>query len=403
VDTVKADRTKARAFAALGSIAVVSGAVLAGCGGPRPVSTVSSHPAGCGQVVACGEVTDVAGQAVEGVRVYLYAWPASWPGRNAVYPGERVPLQLVGSTVSTSSGHYAVPIEYPTAVRSSATRDGIVNLEVFAGTRAVSGAYSFPGRVVTLSGRMALAGPNGRGKAPSTGQEVNIHLMNSGEAESSAGPIVTSLAGFFCIQTTTLVRPEPLEWMKLAASFARSSGVTMTYTYTIGQSSSVGVGISPTGAPGTFTVSGTYAVSASQAISFPPVSGPGSVFYETGVKPGLFETTWNSPVCGSTIWQTQAIEIAGGTNEASTTPPDAALCTFYQSGSSLDLDNSEASTFSTGLTINELGFNASSQTSYDKDGSLLYDITVGQYLCGQDNYPAGNNPGPGLVVVGKPA
>ena len=106
MDTVKASRPKWRGSAALASIAVVSGAVLAGCGASRPASAIRGHPA------ACGQVTDVAGQAVAGARVYLYAWPASWPGRRAVYPGERVPLQPVGSAVSTSSGHYAVRITY---------------------------------------------------------------------------------------------------------------------------------------------------------------------------------------------------------------------------------------------------------------------------------------------------
>jgi hypothetical protein len=338
-------------------------------------------------------VTDVTGHAVAGARVYLYAWPASWPGRRAVYPGERVPLQLVGSAVSTSSGHYAVGIEYPAAVRSSAARDGIVNLEVFAGTRAATGAYSFPGRVVTLSGRTALTGANSHGIANTTAQEVNIHLMNSGTAESSASPTVIPPGAFVCIPTTTLVQQEKPEWMKLAASFARSSGVTITYTYTMGQSSSIGVGISPTGSPGTFTASGTYTVSISQTISFPPVPGPRSVFYETLVKPGLFKTVWSSPVCGSTTWQTQVIGIAGGTQEPRTTPPDATWCTPYQAGASLTLGNSTASTFSVGLTINELGFNASAQTGYDSSGNLVYDIASGQDLCGLDNYPASTNPG----------
>jgi hypothetical protein len=296
-----------------------------------------------------------------------------------------------------------VRIAFPTAVSSSAARNGIVNLEVFAGTRAGSGAYSFPGRVVTVSGSPALTAPDGLVAGHATAQEVNIHLMNSGGAESSASPTAIPPAGFVCAQTTTLVRQEKNASVKLAASFARSSGVTMTYTYTMGQNSSIGVGISPAGTPGTFTAGGTYAVSTSETIGFPPVHGPASVFYETYVEPGLFKTAWSNPICGTTTWQTQVIEIAGGTNEPSTSPPHATWCTPYQSGASLDLNNSMASTFSTGLTINALGFNASAQTGYDQGGNLVYDIDTGQDLCGLDNYPASNNPGPGLVVAGTSA
>lgn len=255
---------------------------------------------------------------------------------------------------------------------------------------------------MTLSGRTALIGANRRGTAHATAQKVNIRLMKSSVAESSASPAASPPAGFFCVPRTTLVRPEKLKWMKLAASFARSAGVTMTYTYTMGQRSFVGVGISPTGGPGTFTAGGTYAVSVAQTIGFAPVRGPRSVFYETQVEPGLFKTAWDSPLCGSTTWQTQIIKIAGGAQEVDTTPSDATRCTPYQSGSNLDLATSTASIFSVGVTISGLGFNASAQTGYDKGGNLRYDVISGQELCGVENYPASTNPGPGLVVAGKP-
>jgi hypothetical protein len=285
---------------------------------------------------------------------------------------------------------------------SSAARNGTVNLEVFAGTHATSGAYSFTGRVVTLSGKTALTGANSHGITHSPAEQANIHLITSGTPESSASPKVSPSPGFgfACTQTTKLVHPEKLEWMKLAASFARSAGVTMTYTYTTGQSTSIGVGISPTGTPGTFTVSGTYTVSMSQSTSFAPVTGPGSVYYETEVEPGLFKTTWSSAFCGSTTWQTQAIGIAGGEQEIPirTGPPDATRCAFYQSGGGTVLDKSTASTFSVGLSISELGFSASAQTGYDTSGSLAYHITSSQDLCGLDGNPGSVNPGPGLVV-----
>jgi hypothetical protein len=406
MDTVMADRTKVRLSAALASIAVVlSGVALAGCAGSPPARMIRGQPSACGEMATCGQVTDVAGHAVPRARVYLYAWPASWPGRRPVHPGEHVPLQLVGSAVSTSSGHYAVRIAYKAAVVSSAARDGTVNLEVFAGTRAASGAYSFTGRAVTVAGRTALAAANGHGIAHAVAEQANIHLITSGTAGSSASSAVSPSPGFglACTQITTLVHPEKLEWMKLAASFARSSGVTITYTYTTGQSSSIGVGISPTGNLGMFTASGTYTVSASQSTSFAPVAGPGSVYYETQVEPGLFKTTWSSAFCGSTTWQTQVIGVAGGEQEVPIhkAPPHATRCVFYQSGGSTVLDNSTASTFSVGLSISELGFSASAQTGYDTSGSLAYHFTSSQDVCGLDGNPASANPGPGLVVAGK--
>lgn len=350
-----------------------------------------------GQVAVRGVLTTASGRVVARAPIWLFAWPASWPGKVSPHPGERVPLRLVGTTVSKASGGYTVRITSPAAVSSSASPQGIVNLEVVAASRSGYGSFSFTRLLLSSRRSTGLVRMYGQGSARTVPQVANFHLLTS----RASGASTASESPDVCIPSMYLIQTESLEWTKLAVSYARYSGVNVIFTYSQGQNSSIGVGVSPTGDNGSFTASGSYSVSTSSGWGYPKQDGPASVYYKTEVEPGLYGFHVPGGCTPDNDQQVQAIEIAGGTQIDSTSNPSwTGFCVHYVAGSYQYENSSAATTFSVGMTVNEVGFNANAQTGYDTNGQLYYGVPTAQYLCGKDDYPGG---APGQVVGGKPS
>ena len=71
-----------------------------------------------------------------------------------------------------------------------------------------------------------------------------------------------------------------------------------------------------------------------------------------------------------------------------------------EKGSSFTKDTTSSGTFSTGLTITEVGFNASAQTGWDTDATISYHFrNTGINLCGLRDYPTGRHPN--FIVAGR--
>ena len=70
--------------------------------------------------------------------VMVYAWPASWPGRQSLHSGEEDPMRLVGQAISTTTGAFAVRVGSPAVLGASAGRGGLINLQ--AGAAGAAGS-----------------------------------------------------------------------------------------------------------------------------------------------------------------------------------------------------------------------------------------------------------------------
>lgn len=81
-----------------------------------------------------------------GVRLELVVWP-----KGKIRVGQKVQLQVVGTTKSSSSGSYAI---HPSVTLPK----GIHNLEVLAHSSVAVGAFSFPRRVARGGALVAVDG-----------------------------------------------------------------------------------------------------------------------------------------------------------------------------------------------------------------------------------------------------
>ncbi|MHB1432266.1 MAG: hypothetical protein ACYCVZ_09165 [Streptosporangiaceae bacterium] len=196
-------------------------------------------------------------------------------------PGDRVPMQIMGSATSSANGSYEIRLTSPLPLPASASSGGVVNLEVVAskGT-AETGMFSFSRRLVQTRRGAELVPLYGNYHQPATvaRQTGPIRLMRSAHPQNVKAPC----------QGMQLVAIYKKRLGIVGASYSRYAGEnTQWFTYGNGQSSSIGVGVSASGTYGSFTASGTY-----------------SEFGETGlgVSLGRGPVDWQ----GTTGWSNEA-------------------------------------------------------------------------------------------------
>ena len=348
----------------------------------RPVQGPNSELL-AGSIAAQGQLAGVSGPAVGGVRVVLYAWPVT-SVVSKVRPGQPVPLKVVGSAVTSASGHYAIRVTSPAALLSSAELDGTVNLEIMASTPAGFSVFSFPRRLVPTARGTLLASASDGAAVRAVPQVANLHLMPLMHARSTLTP---------AIQCGLLspVQSYGARNTVVGATYSHVPGVTMNFTYGSGQNSGLGVAVSSSGAYGSWSGSGSYSISSTSSESFPAFSGATSHRYRT-------EFVYEKYLVECDGFQTQPKSFAGGATTTSTSPPSAGYCVVQAAGSTFRKSSSSAYTFSGGVGITSaIGINLSAHTGYNATAELTYHFTQRRDLCGTSGYPGGT---PRRIVAG---
>ena len=340
-----------------------------------------------GSLAAKGRLVSPNGRAIEGAKVVLYAWPVT-SVVSKIRHGQRVPLKIVGSAITSASGRYAIRVTSPAALSSSAERDGIVNLEIITTTRAGWDAYSFPRRLVPTAHGAVLAIASDGTAARVAPQVANLHLMR---ANHHLMPAVAGRRGPRVCGDLSPVKNFGPQRSTVGATYSHVTGVKMNFTYGNGQRSSLGVGVSSSGSFGTWSASGTHDQSSTSSESFPTFTGATSNYYRT-------EFVYEEYLVECDGFQTQAKSFAGGATTAGTGPPSAAFCVIQAAGSTFHKSTSSAHTFSTGVSISStIGVNLSAHTGYNTTAELTYAFTQRHDLCGSNDYPGGT---PERLVAG---
>jgi hypothetical protein len=324
-------------------------------------------------LVATGTVTDSAGSALPmplpSMPVSLYAWPSA-DVLDGLAEGATVPTTLLATTTTDSTGGYSLYVS-SASLAAAAVSGTDANLEVDVGTGE-------PWFFVTDT-----ANP-----APTT---VNTSTTTSG---SDVVPVCW----------WSYVRQLNREWASVGSTYIwrLSPGVVGKIVYSNGQSSHLGVGFSDSGAFGSFSSDGTVSRSSTTTIGFPYGHSGDFWEYQTQWRTALYVKRCNPPPPGSSNnivgYKAQANGFIGGQNIVSETSPPAtqsAYCSRYLPGpgSSFQTQNEKAVIWngSLGLTMSDIGFNATAQTGYDSSAQLTYDFsnaTQTNYVCGTNTYAA---------------
>ena len=223
--------------------------------------------------VASGTATAANGSAVRDAIIDLYSWP-SGKVLQALKPGQEVPRTLVATATANSAGKFSLSLA-PGTLSANAVSSGFVNLEADSG----SATWFFS----TDAAKPAATA---------------IRLTGAG-AESPD----------YCTPWKEVknlgAQPSIVGQAYIASNYKH---VADSFTYSRGQSSSLGVGISPSGKKGTFTASGTVSTSSTANQSF-PTEGPGNTLFLTFFKAGVYHD-----VCGTTGKVMPDGPVAGATN-----------------------------------------------------------------------------------------
>jgi hypothetical protein len=331
-----------------------------------------------GQVAVQGRVINSGGHDVAGARVMLYAWPASWPGRQPLRPGEQVPMRLVGQAISTSAGGFAVPVSAPAALAASVGAGGVVNLQASVASAAGPGGfYAFSLHVTSSPAGLRLA--QGSQQAPRV-------VLKIGRLKPY---------DFCYIRHTAFVKNYHTEWGNIDATYARKRGTSVWASYDASQSTTFSVGFSGDGDKGSYSYGGSYSFSSDFGFDFAHNSGPTSEYYQTGFYPGLYKIWYTPGYCFGGYF-TQPDAQTGFFNVRYRIPiPRASHC-GPEPGGTFHTRNTKALAFSAGLTVKEIGFTASAQTGWSTTDTLFYGNAHRFTLCGVKGDPGGS---PGALVA----
>jgi hypothetical protein len=354
------------------------------------------HSTLLGQIAVQGHVSNTAGQGVAGAKVELYAWPSNWPGKQPMHPGERVPLRSVGQAFSTASGLYTIRISHPAALKTSALRDGTVNLQVaVAGSRAW---LEFPLQITSTSAGPELARISARPGARWTPKSVALHVSGSGwKAALRPNDTCTRLTNVFD-------KNYAKTWGAVDETYERYSGISATAKLSSSQKTTFSVGISGSGDAGSFSASGTFSLGDSVTTQFDPFAGPGSQGYQANYTPSEYTAEYEPGNCFVDDFSQPSAQDDGdrevGAGSIPSTP--TANCDLQHGVASKTYSSTKATTISSGLTIAEIEFTASAQTGWTGTDTITYKDTGGGdwHTCGQNADPA--NGSPGRIVTGLP-
>ncbi|MCX4853818.1 hypothetical protein [Streptomyces canus] len=392
-------------------------------------------------VVSSGTVKDAGGNVVAGADVVLYAWPDN-DSDDALEEGDSVKLQPVAKAVSDSSGGYTLRIGSASLLTPQAATDGTVNLETVAYTGSHQALFNFPRTLVASSGTTAfLAAASDSATAADTDTTpvaADLVLDNpatptpaSSSTDGSTDPVAEestsapqsvtddpdgatpsadddAAAAASAANATTadpgvskgcsgqLKKKLGQRWVIAGQTYSATTGVKHTFSYSKGADSSLGVGVSATGAYGSFTGSGTVSKSSSITMDYPEYGNHKGVYYKTEFSYGKYLMTCGMGGRGSTIsqhYEVRARGYYGGANTSTAYIPTAKHCAFQINGSKFTRTTSHAITWSDGASLaNVIGIDLSAETGYSSDATVVYTFNANRYLCGTGEAPGGSHP-----------
>lgn len=386
-------------LAVIAATALLPALLAAPAGAAQPSAPASP-------IVVHGRVTHHH-KGVANARVVLYATPPPAEQMKHQHRGYTVPMRRIGTATTSKRGYYAIAVAGAGLRQARAYAFGkplVVNLEIAAYVKHVGAARWFS-RTVRLN---TLAAMNVPAASPlATAPEVaNLDIPDS--VPAAPAYLRSSLKPgnpYYC-DAHNYIRSLGVRDTVVGSTYSNMRNVKMSFTYTRGADSSLGLSVSIVPPPGftgwdplgyDMTLGGQSSVTSTTTVPYTPHNGFENDQYKTGFVYGL---SFQECVGG----YTQSVSFAGGSHDAAV-PGFASTnrwCKQYNAvNKPVALDDQAAYAFTQGVDISAwLDFNLSSQTGYSSTAEADYTFPKGGYLCGTTNYAVQGGAG-NKIFAGK--
>lgn len=354
-------------------------------------------------ILASGTLRDSSGNPVgAGQEVSLLAWPKDETQRNSKV-GEKLKLNMVGRAVTDVNGRFALKIADERAVKLARSGSGKVDFTVSStGRDGSSYWYSFDENVAETG-----AGPEPVQKdlrAARSAAALDLSPIGSdGKAQRSdrSGAATEELmlkSGINC--TSMKVQTYSPSWVTVGASFILGAGyyTEAHFKMTASATSSLGIGVSPTGTYGSFTRSGERTVSVSSENDYGTIKQGHQKIYQTQFVFAKYHVRCLTNVTTG-VWteryEVRAVSHFGGTRIYGTsTIPSKNYCSEIGAGTTITRTNNNAITWTSGASTSaNIGINLTAKTGYSTNTSLSYTSLDRRQYCGTHAGPGEANPG----------
>lgn len=174
--------------------------------------------------------------------------------------------------------------------------------------------------------------------------------------------------------------------VQAARTYSEGSGVSVKFTYTSGASSSLGGGVSSTGAAGSFTANGSVSKSTNATQAFPSVSGAVNDAFITYWTYQKYKQTCVLRSQGKAttyvLWNLVPDYWDAGDHLSSMSNIATGDCVPEEPGSGFEADSTKATAFSGGVDLSPLGVSFNSDTGFSTKAELDFSFSTGHPLCG---------------------
>lgn len=404
-------------------VLVLSIAPASAIGGPHPSATGAAAGGLEGVVdarrvdadgVVRGTISTPEGRPAAGASVLIRAWP-KLEKLQAMAVGDPLVLTPLGHTTTDGAGRFMLRIDPEVDLSGLWSDVGTMDVDLVAVQGGNAASYSFslvPARsgitveeaaddvfvahVDHATGRitkpMRVDLTFGNPSATRLGGHIET-VSEEGVNEPWAGSDDFSIAwtGGACPGGPGLKANLGNRWVNVGEIHIAASGKDMRFTYSGSASSTLGVGISNTGAFGSFSASGTVDRSRSNATTFPWYTSSTSRFLDTLYSYGRYCVELVGGGYRYHRYEARAIRHEGGTDHRSTSQPTASYCVSYNvPGSGGEKSTSNAITWSNGAKLGGvIGIDLSSRTGYRTDAKIEYVFRTAGRLCGTHDLPNG--------------
>lgn len=338
-----------------------------------------------GPILVSGRLVAPGGAPANG-RVVVVAWPRA-AALAALADGDPVKTLVIGQDIATVDGTFAIKADPTIPLGEYTEDDGTINLEIRAHGAVGTGLFAFSRRFLEREARWIDAGASlpGGGAGAREPAEVDVVLDGPAVAEDTMVPTgdKTGTCPDYIVAT---YRAVPVD---IGESYPGPNN-SARFVYLQGSTSALGVGISVTGAFGSYSLAGTMVGSSTMKLTYAERGPNTRTVYQTGWDYRKIDI-WNGYyTCAHWRYEVRPTVFAPATTswQPTSTPyaPDA-NCTRHEPGDKPSRYQYTAHTFAGGVKLGPfIGVNLSSQTGLNTLTGYEFRFVGYGRLCGTDAY-----------------